>query len=294
MQDKQIATKSPLCIVGGKFYLANKILPYFPPHHHYIEVFGGAAQILFRKRPSPIETYNDINSLVVNFFRVLRDYPDQLYQKLNATPYSREEFECCKRLLYSATTNNIDKAFAFFVLNQQGFSGHDIGKKKVWAYIINAQNSKKASQFRNKVKNLYSFSKRLKKVQIEHLHFEKLFKRYKRAKDALFYCDPPYIGVGEELYSHSMTEEEHKKLITLLLTEMKEHKIILSGLSHKIYQSLEKEGWERVELINNKHALIKGKTIMRTFQEYIWISPECYKKERSTGREITYVQDCLF
>ena len=58
-------------IYGGKWKLAPWIIRHFPPHHHYIELCGGAASVLLQKPPSPLETLNDLDRNVVNFFRVL-------------------------------------------------------------------------------------------------------------------------------------------------------------------------------------------------------------------------------
>lgn len=77
--------------------MLGRLLPLIPPHHTYVEVFGGGAALLFNKEPSPVEVYNDIDGNLVNFFRVLRD-PEKFqrfYQLLQLTPYSREEFRYC-------------------------------------------------------------------------------------------------------------------------------------------------------------------------------------------------------
>ncbi|MDQ3332861.1 MAG: hypothetical protein M3552_19795 [Planctomycetota bacterium] len=39
----------------------------------YVEPFGGMANVLFAKVRAPVEIYNDLDSQVVNFFRVLRN-----------------------------------------------------------------------------------------------------------------------------------------------------------------------------------------------------------------------------
>src|SRR5205823_285703 len=63
---------APFAWYGGKAYYAKWIIGHFPKHRVYIEPFGGAANILLRKRPSEVEIFNDLDERVINFFRVLR------------------------------------------------------------------------------------------------------------------------------------------------------------------------------------------------------------------------------
>ena len=51
-----------------------------------------AGGIFFAKPPAKHEIINDINGLVVNFFRVLRDHKEPLIEALKLTPYSRQEY----------------------------------------------------------------------------------------------------------------------------------------------------------------------------------------------------------
>ncbi|GIV51392.1 MAG: hypothetical protein KatS3mg038_1913 [Candidatus Kapaibacterium sp.] len=60
---------------GGKGPFVHRIVALMPPHHIYVEPFGGAATVLLNKPPSPVEVYNDIDEGLVGFFRVLSD-PD--------------------------------------------------------------------------------------------------------------------------------------------------------------------------------------------------------------------------
>ena len=77
---------------GGKYSHLNWLLPLLPEAHHYCEPFGGSAAVLLNRKPSPIETYNDLDGEVVNFFRVLREEGDALIDSILFTPYSREEY----------------------------------------------------------------------------------------------------------------------------------------------------------------------------------------------------------
>src|ERR1700732_4978828 len=77
---------------GGKFSHLAWLLPLLPKCHHYCEPFAGSAAVLLNRDPSPVETYNDIDGDVVNFFRILRDQPEQLTRQITMTPFSREEF----------------------------------------------------------------------------------------------------------------------------------------------------------------------------------------------------------
>lgn len=66
-------TPAPFGYFGGKAYLRTAIIPLIDayPHRTYCEPFGGAGWVLFAKKPSPVEVYNDANKDVVAFFKVV-------------------------------------------------------------------------------------------------------------------------------------------------------------------------------------------------------------------------------
>ena len=72
---------------GGKFSHLAGLLPLLPKCHHYCEPFAGSAAVAPRTAPSPVETYNDLDGEVVNFFRVLRDEKDKLVEAIGLTPF---------------------------------------------------------------------------------------------------------------------------------------------------------------------------------------------------------------
>jgi len=68
------------------------LLPLLPKAHHYCEPFAGSGAVLLNRESSPVETYNDIDGDVVNFFKMLRDKPRDLVRAISLTPFSREEY----------------------------------------------------------------------------------------------------------------------------------------------------------------------------------------------------------
>ena len=91
-------TRSPLSWYGGKAVLCRVILPLFPPHKRYCEVFGGSLSLFFAKPPAQEEIVNDLDPGVANLWRVVKD-PDlgeQLYRALRYTLNSRQDFSDCK------------------------------------------------------------------------------------------------------------------------------------------------------------------------------------------------------
>lgn len=54
--------------MGGKRRLAKHLLPMFPGHSCYVELFsGGAALFFLRETPAKVEVLNDINGQLVNY-----------------------------------------------------------------------------------------------------------------------------------------------------------------------------------------------------------------------------------
>jgi len=94
-------------------------LSFFPQHKNYIEPCAGAGSVLLQKARSPLETYNDIDGNVVNFFRVLRDRPDDLLRQIRLTPWARAEYESC----WDDCDDALEQARRFWVWAWMGIGG---------------------------------------------------------------------------------------------------------------------------------------------------------------------------
>lgn len=208
---------------GGKFSHLEWLLPLLPYTNHYCEPFGGSAAVLLNRAPSPVETYNDIDGEVVNFFRTLRDNKDELLYAIGMTPFSREEFTL------AISTNgrgleltNIERARRFFVRARQVRTGlaqtASVGR---WANCRNTSRAGMAgavSRWLGSVDGLDSIATRLLRVQVENDHSLDVIKRYD-SEGTLFYCDPPYPHDSRgdsKAYQYEMTDHEHEELARAL------------------------------------------------------------------------------
>ena len=106
---------------GGKFSHLDWLLPLLPSCHHYCEPFAGSGAVLLNRQPSPIETYNDLDGEVCNFFRVLRDEKEKLVEAIGLTPFSREEFALACQL--DPELSLLERARRFYVRARQVRTG---------------------------------------------------------------------------------------------------------------------------------------------------------------------------
>src|SRR5437868_12008199 len=97
---------------GGKYSHLDWLLPLLPPCHHYCEPFAGSGAVLLNRPPSPVETYNDLDGEVVNFFRVLRTQKERLIEAIGLTPFSREEFSLA--CVLDPTLEPLERARRFY------------------------------------------------------------------------------------------------------------------------------------------------------------------------------------
>ena len=85
--------KAILKYPGSKWRIADWVISFFPEHHSYLEPFFGSGATFFQKKPSNIETINDLDGGVVNFFEWVRRDPERLARAVYLTPYSRQVYD---------------------------------------------------------------------------------------------------------------------------------------------------------------------------------------------------------
>jgi len=201
---------------GGKFSHLDWLLPQLPVSFHYCEPFAGSGAVLLNREPSPVETYNDIDGEVVNFFKVLREKKNTLIEQIALTPFSREEFGIACELDPNQTS--LERARRFYIRARQVRTGlaqtASIGR---WANCKNTSRSGMSgvvSRWLGGVEQLDFIAERLLRVQIENRPAIDVINLYD-SKETLFYCDPPYIHETRgdtKSYRFEMTNHDHKEL----------------------------------------------------------------------------------
>jgi len=253
---------------GGKFSHLDWLLPLLPQCHHYCEPYAGSAAVLLNRTPSPVETYNDIDGDVVNFFQILRDQPEEITRAIALTPFSREEFY--KAVQASNNVSNLERARRFYIRARQARTGlaqtATIGR---WANCKNTSRngmSGVVSRWLGGVECLAEIGERLMRVQIENRPALDVIELYDDT-NTLFYCDPPYLHEtrgDSKAYGFEMDNDEHIELSSKL--NNCKGKVAISGYRCELMDELYKN-WRRYDAPEKYCHSIKQKR-----QECLWMN----------------------
>jgi DNA adenine methylase len=212
---------SALNYFGGKSRHLDWLLPLLDvPHTHYVEPFCGAASVFLNKKPSLIETISDASGRLINFFRVLRERPEELIMLLELTPYSRGEWDVCRE----QSEDPLEDARRFFALSMMSYGGRICTGREVWRMsFTNSRHgvSMDAARMYRRIDGLLNVVARLRMAQIEN--------RPAQMKE----------------YLHEMTLEEHEAL--LYQVKMCESHIAISGYDSELYNDHLRAvcGWQK-------------------------------------------------
>ncbi len=257
--------KAVLKYPGAKNRIAPWICKHIPEHHVYLEPFAGSLAVLFNKQRSHIETVNDLDGEVVNFFRILRDRENELERLILLTPFSRREYESA----YELSDDNLERARRFAVKCWMGFGSGNLYKNG-FKSGQQKRSPNPAKAWDELTETIKLAAERLKGVQIENLPATELIQRY-NTKDVFIYADPPYLhGTRKKyLYRHEMTDEDHEELLNMLV----EHpgKVLLSGYDNDLYNDILCR-WRKVK----KDTLAEGG---RKRTETLWMNYDIEEKQ---------------
>lgn len=261
---------------GGKYSHLGWLLPLLPKALHFCEPFGGSAAVLINREPSPVETYNDIDGEVANFFRVLREQKEQLIEAIGLTPFSREEFALAINDS-SEDITGLERARRFYVRARQVRSGlAQTASDGRWAncrLTSRAGMAGAVSRWLGAVEALPEIAQRFLRVQIENDDALAVIRRYD-SSETLFYCDPPYPHDSRSdtnAYAYEMTDIQHRELAKVLHSI--KGKAALSGYRGKLMDELYGD-WRYIEAPTKKAHSTNARpdNTKRSRTEVLWVN----------------------
>lgn len=272
---------------GAKWRLANWIISYMPPHESYLEPYFGSGGVFFNKPKSRVETINDIDGAIVQFFRTCRESPEELAQAIAMTPWAREEFLLSDFLDDAPPSADIERARQFAVRCWMTFGArtrcktgwrHSTGKTvnggpdnpKLWRRLPNI---------------VYQVADRLMDAQIYNRPAVDVIAEY-NGNGVLLYCDPPYVKhtrtLNGDQYRYEMTNQDHEELLSSLTA----HKgmVILSGYTSPMYMDTLKD-WTVVRTNTTAERGVPR-------EECLWLNPAIIQKNNMQVSLLPCKGDC--
>lgn len=256
---------------GGKWLLAPWIISHFGPHRVYVEPFGGAWSVGFRKPRAYAEIWNDLDGELVNLFRVLRgDRAGELVDALRLTPFARDEFNHA----YTLCEDPVERARRLIV---RSFMGHGSdGASGTYRTGFRANSNRSGStpavDWVNLPDSIDMAVRRLAGVVIENRPAIDVMAQHD-GPETLHFVDPPYLKATRSranlrkdnggVYRHELTDEDHCALLEQLTAL--EGMVVLCGYPSSLYDDA-LPGWLKFE----RKALADG---ARERTEVLWLNP---------------------
>ncbi len=228
----------PFTYPGGKRKLAEMYRRYYPPHNHFVSLFGGSGAEFLSKEPSPIETYNDKDDLIYDVFAAIQGETTfrQLLALLENTPDGRTQYEKCHDIIRfpASEPSLVRRAWAYLVCANIGYHGPHPVLTRSWAMYRHARYSPSLRLIRMP-DTLRHWRDRFRRVRLENATWQTLVQRYD-SPETFFFADPPYCPGTYQgpLYRFELTIQEHIALLEAL--NRVQGFVLLCGIHHPLYE----------------------------------------------------------
>ena len=252
--------KTPISYYGGKQTLLKYILPLIPEHRLYTEAFCGGCAVLFAKEPAECEVINDVNTELVNFYKVAKTEYPALKRLVDSSLHSREEHAHARHInQFPEYFSPVERAWAVWLCTKLGFASMIDG---TFGYDRNGTTTQKLRNAKDQFTE--DLCARLDNVTIECEDGTHVIERYD-CEDAFHFVDPPYVGTDCGHYNGFFGEEDFRNLLDTLVAV--KGKFMLTMFPHPVLEKYADEhGWtiHRIE-----RMITASKVSRRRQQEWI-------------------------
>jgi DNA adenine methylase len=209
--------------------------------------------VLLSKKPSRMETVNDLDHLLMTFWRVLRERPRDLARACALTPHSRAEHRaaCAIDVAHLGELDEVERARVVWTMISQSRGG-SLQKTSGWRMFIEPSGSSigMPGYLEAYVQRMAEAAARLHHVSLECRPALDIIGQFGASPRCCLYVDPPYLQKtrtrGGGGYRIDMKgADEHGDLLDALL-ECRAA-VVLSGYPSDLYDA--KLGhWCRIEI----------------------------------------------
>lgn len=175
---------------GGKSKLLPVLRNLIPPKiDRYVEPFlGGGA--LFFDLALPHSLVSDSNPELINFYIVVRDFPDELLKSVKIMPVTKKDFYKIRAQI-PKSLSPVERAARFIYLNKTCFNGlYRVNRKGQFNTPFGGRTHVKIAD----EDNLYRAASLLKQVDIKCIGYSMILT--KLTKKDFVYLDPPYVPIS--------------------------------------------------------------------------------------------------
>lgn len=229
---------TPLRYPGGKAKLATFVKSIIEENHlvdgEYVEPYAGGAaiglELLFHEYVSKIYI-NDISRPVYAFWKSVLQHTEELVRMVCDTKLSVNAWDKQKKILsFPADHDDLELGFATFYLNRTNRSGILNGgiiggRDQSGPWKIDARYNAKELAYR--ITEIAKLKERIKLTKKDAADFIRKGASVWQEK-TLVYLDPPYYLQGKGLYYDFYTHDDHEKVASIVMREIKKQKWIVS------------------------------------------------------------------
>ena len=187
---------------GGKRQLLPQIIDLFPNNYSkldYHEPFIGGGAVFFTIKPKK-GTINDINHHLINFYKTIRDSPEELIEEASKYEYENETYYQLRSRYNEEKITDLEKAALFLYFNKTGFNG-------LWRVNSKDKYNVPFGRYKNPtivpIETISAASNTLSDIEILCTDFSYVIDASEPGD--LCYFDPPYEPVSDTAYFTSYT-----------------------------------------------------------------------------------------
>ena len=179
---------------GGKRRLIPEIINMFPSDYRnrtYHEPFFGSGAVFFKIKPKK-GSINDINSRLMNFYKIVRDKPEELIKEASKYPYHKDTYYKLRDHFNKDKLDPVEEAALLLYFNKTGFNGLYRENSRGEFNVPFGRYKNPTIVPKNKIRKA---SKILKNIEILNQDFSYIQENVE-PRD-LCYFDPPYQPVSD-------------------------------------------------------------------------------------------------